>query len=556
MLKSLYIKNYALIDSLEIDFFTGFSVITGETGAGKSILLGALSLILGQRADAKSIKQGESKCIIEGVFDIEGYSLQRFFSDHEIDYEVNCILRRELLASGKSRAFINDTPVTLNDLKELGSQLIDIHSQHQNLLLSDKSFQLNIVDLLAGNQESLKSYRNIFGEYKYTERELHDLRETAQREKEEEEYVRFQYDTLKEANLRDGEQEELEEELDALNHTEDIKSALFKIHTLLSDDDGGIVTSLKEALGSSHSLSDIFKPSEEISERINSAYVDMQDLSREVERMSEDVEFSPERLNQIETKLDTIYTLLKKHNKRSVSELLQLKDEYAKKLEYISSSDDKIEELEKILTLKAKEVSLKAAEISKKRISAKGKLETDLVDKVVTLGMPNVRFECRITPKGEPDISGADNITFLFSANKNATLQPVSEIASGGEISRLMLCLKSLIAGATALPSIIFDEIDTGVSGEVADRMGQIMQEFGRTMQVIAITHLPQIAAKGATHYFVYKTDEADTTVTNLRELSEQERIEETARMLSGTHLTDAAIANAKEMLKQSGTLP
>ena len=555
MLKSLHIKNYALIDSLEIDFPSGFSVITGETGAGKSILLGAISLILGQRADAKAIKQGENKCIIEGVFGISDYSLHDFFSEHEIDYEDNCILRRELLSSGKSRAFINDTPVTLNDLKELGNQLIDIHSQHQNLLLSDRSFQLKVVDLLAGNKNIVRDYQNLFREYRQIEKELTDLKESMQRNKEEEEYLRFQYNALAEASLKEGEQEELEEEMDALNHSEDIKSALFKIHSLLSNDEKGIVSSLKECLNSSQNISGIYKASEEIAERAESAYIDMKDLAREVEKMAEDVEFNPNRLNQIEERLDVIYSLLKKHHRNNIPELLQFQEELSKKLEIIDSSDEILYELEKKFLAKRTNITLKAKEISERRFSAKETLEKKLVEKVVTLGMPNVRFECQITMKDEFDISGIDKISYLFSANKNAALQPVSEIASGGEISRLMLCLKSMIAGATALPTIIFDEIDTGVSGEVADKMGQIMQDFGKKMQVMAITHLPQIAAKGSSHFFVYKTDEEDTTVTNLRKLSRQERIEETARMLSGSQLTDAALANAKEILKQSGTL-
>lgn len=551
MLKSLYIKNYALIDSLDIDFEKGFSVITGETGAGKSIILGALSLILGQRADTKAIKQGESKCVIEGVFDVSAYDLKAFCEEKELEYDPDSyIIRREVLSTGKSRAFINDTPVTLNDLKELGDQLIDIHSQHQNLLLSDNRFQMQIVDTLAGNTQLLKEYQIAFKEYKLSENALKDLIDAVQKSKEEEDYLRFQHEALQNAALTDGEQEELESELETLNHAEDIKTALFKIHSLLSDDERGIVYQLKETLNASHSLTKIFHRAEEITKRTETAYIDLKDLSSEMERLAEDVEFNPDRLAEIESRLDLIYSLQKKHRASNISELINLYQDLASKIQEIDSSDEQLESLKKEVHEKLNKMLKYAKDLHNKRVAAIPKIEKDLIAKISYLGMPNVQFKCEITDRKHPDLFGVDDLLFLFSANKNAPLQPVANVASGGEISRLMLCLKSMIAGATSLPSIIFDEIDTGVSGEIADKMGSIMQEFGQNMQVIAITHLPQIAARGASHYKVYKYDEADSTITNLVRLSDDERISEIARMLSGATVTDAAIENAKAMLR------
>lgn len=549
MLKSLYIKNYALIDSLEIDFEQGFSVITGETGAGKSIILGALGLIVGQRADAKTIKMGESKCVIEGIFNISAYDLKAFFTEREIDYDEICILRRELMSSGKSRAFINDTPVTLADLKELGNRLIDIHSQHQNLMLGDNQFQMHVVDALAGNANLLKEYNQIYTIYKDSEKKLKNLQDAITKSRQEEEYLRFQYTALDEAALKEGEQEELEAELEMLNHAEDIKSGLYKINILLSDDERGIVAALKESLSVTHSLSKMYNRSEEMQQRLDTAYIDLKDLSSEVERMAGDIEFNPERLAFVEERLNKIYSLQKKYNIDTVAGLLALKYEINKKLENIDSFDQQLKEQQQEVADNKEKVDLLASKLSSKRKSAIKPMEETLTKKTSVLGMPNIRFECNISPKQEADITGIDNLEFLFSSNKNVPLQPVSEIASGGEISRLMLCLKSMIAGATALPTIIFDEIDTGVSGEIADKMGQIMQEFGQSMQVIAITHLPQIAAKGRAHYLVYKTDDEKTTTTNLRKLSDKERLEEIARMLSGASLTDAAIQNARVML-------
>lgn len=539
-----------MIDSLEIDFEPGFSVITGETGAGKSIILGALSLILGQRADIKAIKQGESKCVIEGSFDVSAYDLKTFCAEKGIEYDPDSyILRREILSTGKSRAFINDSPVSLTDLKELGSQLIDIHSQHQNLLLSDTRFQMQVVDALAGNKELLSKYQQAFHQYKQSKKALAELREAVRKSKEEEDYLRFQIESLTEAALQEGEQEELENELETLTHAEDIKSALFKIHSLLSDDDKGIVLGLKEGLNTSQQLSKVYARSEEISERLQTAYIDLKDLASEMDKLANDVEFNPERLAFIESRLDLIYTLQKKYHVNAVSELLALYEEFKQKIENIESSDQQVEALEKEVHEKSEKVFALAKQLTDSRTSITDSFEKELTDRVAYLGMPNIRFRSEITAEKHPNIYGSDSVLFQFSANKNVPLQPVAEIASGGEISRLMLCLKSMIAGATALPTIIFDEIDTGVSGEIADKMGEVMREFGNNMQVLAITHLPQIAAKGKAHYKVYKSDDEHTTTTNLVRLSEEERLTEIARMLSGSTVTEAAIQNAKVML-------
>ncbi len=539
-----------MIDSLEIDFEPGFSVITGETGAGKSIILGALSLILGQRADMKAIKQGESKCVIEGSFDVSAYDLKAFCEEKGIEYDPDSyILRREILSTGKSRAFINDSPVSLTDLKELGGQLIDIHSQHQNLLLSDTRFQMQVVDALAGNKDLLSKYQQAFHQYKQSEKALAELREAVRKSKEEEDYLRFQIESLTEAALQEGEQEELENELETLTHAEDIKSALFKLHSLLSDDDKGIVLGLKEGLNTSQQLAKVYVRSEEISERLQIAYIDLKDLASEMDKLANDVEFNPERLAFIESRLDLIYTLQKKYHVNAVSELLALYEEFKQKIENIESSDQQVEALEKEVHEKSEKVFALAKQLTDSRTSITDSFEKDLTDRVAYLGMPNIRFRSEIITEKHPNIYGSDSVLFQFSANKNVPLQPVAEIASGGEISRLMLCLKSMIAGATALPTIIFDEIDTGVSGEIADKMGEVMREFGKNMQVLAITHLPQIAAKGKAHYKVYKSDDEHTTTTNLVRLSDEERLTEIARMLSGSTVTEAAIQNAKVML-------
>ena len=549
MLQTLAIYNYALISKLEINFPAGFSVITGETGAGKSIILGALSLILGQRADAKSIKQGADKCLVEGVFDISSYRLEAFFKDRDLEYDSHsCILRREIRPSGKSRAFINDSPAGLNDLKELGAYLIDIHSQHQNLLLADNQFQLQVLDVLSQNKSVQNEYRTAYKKYLSINKQLNALKEKISRQQAEEDYIRFQFRQLNESRLQAGEQTALEEERETLSHVEEIKSGLYRIGQLLSSDENGVVSTLKEALNISQSLQKIYPASDEISERLGSAYLDMKDLAPEAEARQESLDFKPERLQEVNERLDLIYSLQHKHHLDSVEELIALRNRWETQIREIDHSGEELENMEKNLSQAHTQVLQQAASLSESRKKAAGQLEKELVEKIGILGMPHIRFSVELTSK-MPDDTGSDEVAYLFSASKNGELKPVAQTASGGEISRLMLGIKSLIAGAMALPSIIFDEIDTGVSGEIADKMGNIMRRMGTMMQVIAITHLPQIAAKGGSQFLVYKDENADSTETLIQRLSDAERVHEIARMLSGALLTEAAIENAKVLL-------
>jgi len=550
MLKSLSIQNYALISQLEVDFNPGFSVLTGETGAGKSIILGALSLILGQRADAKSIKEGENRCVIEGIFDISSYHLQAFFDETGLEYDAeHCIMRRELLASGKSRAFINDTPVGLNELKTLASQLIDIHSQHQNLMLADGNFQMQVLDALAGNQDLRKEYREKYKQYSEYQNKLQSLKEEAVRKTSEEDYLRFQYNQLSEANLKEGEQTGLEEEREMLSHLEEIKGSLFKIEQSFSGDENAVVATLKDALNTLVALNKIYPESKEMTGRLESAYLEIKDLASEISKKQEHLELDPERLRFVNDRLDLLYSLLQKHKLDSCEALIQLQNSIGSQLQEINNFEEQIAALESALNLAYKELLTLAEKLTSSRKKAGEELELQLVKKVSVLGMPNMKFTCELQTKHHPDINGMDDISFLFSANKNIGLKPVADIASGGEISRLMLGIKAMIAGAMALPTIIFDEIDTGVSGEIADKMGNIMQELGKQMQVITITHLPQIAAKGHTHYYVYKFDNNNTTETNIRQLTQEERVREIAQMLSGAELTDTAVEHARNLL-------
>ena len=550
MLKSLFIQNFVLIDSLDICFNPGFSVITGETGAGKSIILGALSLVLGQRADGKSIKQGADKCVIEAIFDVSKYQLEPFFLGNDLEYDPeSCILRRELYASGKSRAFVNDSPVPLAILKELGTKLIDIHSQHQNLLLGDNRFQLRVVDVMAENEILLILYKKEYTRYQGLRKALSALKERAAQSKQEEDYIRFQLDQLEEANLQPNEQEELEQEQETLSHAEEIKSSLYRVSSCLDGEEQGVVSLLKESLSSMDALERYFPRAKEIAERLRSAYIDLNDLASEMEGMIEDVEFNPDRLTWVNERLDTLYALQQKHRVSSVEELIVLRDQFRAQLADIDSFDEQIAALEKQVQDAYKELLQQAAVLSEQRKVAAVAFAQQLVQMVAPLGMPHTRFQVEVVPRKEPESDGMDEIRFLFSANKSMALQPVAQTASGGEISRLMLCIKAMIAGFTALPTIIFDEVDTGVSGDIADKMGHIMQDLGSKMQVFAITHLPQIAAQGEAHYFVYKEDVKDRTLTRIRPLDKEERIREVARMLSGSALTEASLANAKDLL-------
>ena len=550
MLKSLFIRNYVLIDELDIRFDDGFSVITGETGAGKSIILGALSLVLGERADTKSIQKGSDKCVIEACFEISTYDLELFFKDNDLDYDAKeCLLRRELHGSGKSRAFINDSPVQLSVVKELGDKLIDVHSQHRNLLLSDKHFQLNVVDLMAKTEQLLSTYHEEYDIYLSVSKALDDLKEKVQNAKTEEDYIRFQYEELSSAKLKNGEQEELERESDILSHTEEIKTVLYKITDLLSGENLSVTSSLKEALSSVEQLSAYFPKAEGYAERLQSSYIDISDLAAETNVLKDDIEFNPDRLDRVNERLNTIYSLQQKHRVSSVEELIVKRDDFGLKLQKIDSFDEEFDKLLKQQKESYAVLEKKAGEITVLRKKASVNIEKQLIERMTLLGMPHSRFKILFTPKSKPASTGMDDVSFIFSANKNEQLKPIAQTASGGEISRLMLCIKSMIAGYTTLPSIIFDEIDSGVSGEIADKMAGIMQDLGIKMQVITITHLPQIAAKGQTHYFVYKEDTPDRTLTRISRLDDDERINETARMLSGSEKTQAAIDNAKALL-------
>ena len=550
MLRSLYRQNDALIEKLDIDLGSGFSVITGETGAGKSIILGAIGLLLGQRADVKSIRQGAAKCVIEARFEIAGYGMQPFFEENELEYEDECILRREVYASGKSRAFINDTPASLVQMKELGEQLIDVHSQHQNLLLNKEGFQLNVLDILAHDEEELAKYQTLHREWKRVQQELENLTALAEQNKADEDYIRFQLEQLEDAHLTTGEQEELEQEADTLSHAEEIKAGLFRANQVMNSDEGGLLSALKECLNTMLGLQKVYSSAGELAERLESSYIELKDISQEISGKEDEIEFNPARLEEVNDRLNLIYTLQQKHRVSTVDELLALTDDYAVKLSNITSSDERIEELKAHSEVLYNKVKKQAAVLTKLRTAAAREVEKQMAARLIPLGMPNVRFLVEIGTRKEPGIHGADTVNFLFSANKNGTLQNVSSVASGGEIARVMLSIKAMIAGAVKLPTIVFDEIDTGVSGEIADRMADIMQEMGDSdRQVISITHLPQIAARGRAHYKVYKQDNETETNSHIRRLTDNERVEEIAHMLSGVTLTEAALNNAKALL-------
>ena len=555
MLQSLFIQNYALIEKLDIRFMSGFSVITGETGAGKSIILGAIGLLLGQRADVKSLRTGASKCIIEARFDVSAYGMQPFFAHHELEYEPECILRREVYASGKSRAFINDTPASLSQMKELGEQLIDVHSQHQNLLLNQEGFQLNFIDILAHNDHLLSQYRECYQAWKQHTRRLQELIEQAAQSKADEEFVRFQLQQLDEAALQADEQEELEQEAETLSHAEEIKGALYKAEQLLLGDEGGLLPALKEGYTSLRSVSRYHASLQELAQRAESSYIELKDIAQELALQNEKIGFNPVRLDEVNTRLNLLYTLQQKHRVSTVGELMALADEFRNRLTGITSLDEEIATLTESCETLRQEVIRLAGELTDSRRPVAAAAEQEMASRLALLGMPNVRFRVELGQRKEVGPSGQDTVTFLFSANKNGQLQNITSVASGGEIARVMLSVKAMIAGAVQLPTIVFDEIDTGVSGEIADRMADIMHEMGAAnRQVISITHLPQIAARGAAHYKVYKEDNDTETNSHIRLLTAEERVEELAHMLSGATLTEAALNNARALLQLQPT--
>ena len=551
MLKHLYIKNFTLIDTLDIDLYAGFSVITGETGAGKSIILGAIGLLLGQRADSKAIKTGADKCVIEAHFDLTRYSMESFFNENDIEYDADdCIIRRELTSAGKSRAFINDTPVPLTMLKELGDRLVDVHSQHQNLLLNKQDFQLSVVDIIANDTKELAQYQQTYADYQAISKELEALRDEIERNRQNADFLQFQYQELTDANLQYGEQEELEQKSDTMTHSEEIKGALYTADNALQDDENGAVEALRSTISALKGINKVFSAATELAERLDSTYIELKDVAQEISILLERVDFDPSELEMVNNRLDRLYDLQKKYHAEDIDELISQRDDLQQKLSHIENSDEALKEMQlKVAQMKTR-CEKEAQALTSLRTKAAKQIEKEMQQRLVPLGMPHVRFSIEIT-KDMLGKNGQDKVGFLFSANTSTPLQPVSQVASGGEIARVMLALKAMISGAVKLPTIIFDEIDTGVSGKIAEKMAEIMREMGQQeRQVISITHLPQIAALGTHHYKVSKDESAKGTISRMEELTPEERITEIAQMLSGSDVTDAAIQNAKQLLR------
>lgn len=550
MLKSLSIKNYALIDALTINFSRELNILTGETGAGKSILLGAIGLIVGQRADTSVLRDKSNKCTAEGTFDIRNYGLENFFEENELDYEDVTILRREITPQGKSRAFINDTPVNVKVLNDLGMKLIDIHSQHQNLALNEKNYQLRLVDLVAGNADLLKNYYSDYKNYRRLQEKLGETLELAAQSKKDLDYFEFQYQQLAEAKLKDGEQADLENLLEKLTHAEEIKSVFGQAFQTLSEDERSVLTVVKETLGSISKLRAIVPEAEQIHNRLESVYIELKDIAAESSALEERTENDPERIEQVNQRLDLIYSLQQKHRVGSIAELLQIQAGFLEKIELVGSYEQEIESLREQIRDSEQLLAGQASEITKRRKIAVPSIEKKVTEVLRGVGIPHAAFLVNVMALTEFSPSGCDEVNFMFSANKNQELQEIGKIASGGEMSRLMLAIKTLITDARSLPTIIFDEIDTGVSGEVALKMGQILEQMAQTVQVLNITHLPQIAARGSHHYKVFKFDKGDHTFTSIKKLTDQERLEEIAQMLSGENYSATALEAAKELLQ------
>jgi len=549
VLTTITINNYALIDSLEIKFGNGFSVITGETGAGKSILLGAMSLLLGNRADVAVLKDKTKKCSIEGFFEISRYGLEKFFKKHDVDYFDTLIVRREISSAGRSRVFLNDTPSTLSVLKELSPMLSDIHSQHKNLELGNFSFQLKVTDDAAGTQKALLKYKKGFSEYKSKLSELEKLKLEAEKSKADFDYFQFRFNELEEANLQDGEVISLETELESLNHAEDIQKSLAECFSALQAEESGMLNQVQVGLLAIQNIERFYPPATDIFKRLKSLEIEISDLADEIETSVSDIDYNPQLIDQQTSRLDSLYVLMQKHNAKSDNELIEIKDSLESKLENINSYDEQISSLEVAVSKLKETISAQAEKISNARQKTFPKIQKEITSLLSRLGMPDAKFIIQRSVTENLTADGCDNIQFLFSANKNIAPQEISNVASGGEISRLMLSIKFLISKSTALPTIIFDEIDTGVSGDIADKMGDIMKLMSENMQVIDITHLPQIAAKADTHYMVYKQKSKDAVSSNIRILSDEERLTEIAKMLSGENITTAAIENAKVLL-------
>lgn len=549
MLKTLSVENYALIDKAFVKWNEGFSVITGETGSGKSILLGALGLIQGNRADVKVLKDSERKCVVEAEFDISSYSMSSFFEENELDEDDLCIVRREISPNGKSRAFINDTPVALTVLKSLSSYLIDIHSQHETLLLNQDSFQMHVLDSLADTKVLLNRYSDVYHEYILAKKQLQELKQHIETQNSNRDYIEFQLKQLSDANFKLEEQSELESELTQLSHSSELKEALAKISWLLSDREENVCSSLKDSINALSSIASVFPKVQSVNERLNSSWIEIKDIAREVDQLLSDVTVDPQRLEYVNERLDLIYTLEKKHRVNTMQELLEVKESFEKDLALIESSSDQVESLQKKIDDLETTLTEKAHKISEMRRKAKEPMERSVEGLLQDLGIANAKFEVSIESLNTINSTGLDSVRFLFSANKNVPLQPLSSVASGGEMARVMLALKSILSKTEYLPTLILDEIDTGVSGDVASRMGNLMTMMGEYMQVVSITHLPQIASKGTTHYKVYKEDDEESTVSHIKQLTLEERVMEIAQMLSGTNPSPAAIANAKDLM-------
>ena len=553
MLKHISIRNFALIERVDVDFSTGFSVITGETGHGKSVFLGAISMLLGQRSDAKAIREGADRCVIEGCFDISDFAMQGWFEENDLEYDGECIVRREVMVSGRSRAFVNDTPVSVAQLKELGARLVDIHSQHQNLLLGDKNYQLRVLDILSGKNALLENYRKQYDVYQSLNSELKRLREVLENSRRDEDWLRFQLEELESAAINDGELESLEQEVQELSHAEDIQAALYGVCSGIDGDENNLLQALRESANALSRVSAHYGAAAELSDRLENCYIELKDCCSEIAQRAERVQYSPERLEFVERRLALIYDLMKKHRVESVEALLELAAGFAARLDKIECGDDDIRDLERRIDILGKELAALAGEITEARKASAGYLQTEIVSLLVNLGMPMIRFvvDFAVTDGFTP--LGCDVVTFLFSANSSSAPQPLCDVASGGEMARVMLALKSLVASGANQPTLIFDEVDTGVSGVLAERMGRMMQQMGcANRQVLSITHLPQVAALGSRHYKVHKEETANGTVTDIVELEQQERVREIAQMMSGEVLTDAAMDAANLLLSQS----
>lgn len=550
MLKQLHIQNFTLIDELDINFYPGFSVITGETGAGKSIILGAIGLLKGNRADTKLIRTGKEKCLIEAHFDVSKYNLFHFFEENDIDDDAtDCIVRREIYSSGKSRAFINDTPVPLATMKKLGEQLIDIHSQHQNLLLNQEDFQLQVVDIITQDRNSLTQYQTCYQEYRKSAEQLEKLKTDIAKSQENEEFLRFRYNELAQAQLVEGEQEAIEQELATLEHAEEIKTALYQSEQLLSAESVGVIEALRTITQQLDGIKEVYSPIEDVAQRTESCYIELKDIENDIQTKTENIEFDPQQLTKLQDRIDLINALEHKFHVETITELLTQQKLIEKQLEQIDHGDEELQKQQAQVDQLLKECTKKAHQLTAIRRKAAKAIEKDMSSRLIPLGMPKIRFKVEIIRKPLGN-TGQDGVSFLFSANTNSPLSPISQVASGGEIARVMLSLKAMISGAVKLPTIIFDEIDTGVSGSVAEKMACIMDEMGKDgRQVISITHLPQIAALGKTHYKVSKSEVKDCTVSNMYELNQDQRIQEIAQMLSGSNVTEAALANARELL-------